>query len=123
VSDGAGLASVADDGVRVGPDLGGSGPFHRADRPQDSASRLLDEARRILNVDRQDEYGNSHDTHRRIAAMWNQIVPQGGRVRPQDVALMMIAVKVIRAAKNPDHKDSWVDIAGYAAIGGSMVEG
>lgn len=55
--------------------------------------------------------------------MWNQIVPQGSRVRPQDVALMMIAVKVIRAAKNPGHKDSWVDIAGYAAIGGSMVEG
>lgn len=49
--------------------------------------------------------------------MWNQIVPQGGRWSPVDVALAMIAVKVVRAAKNPKHADSWIDIVGYARIG------
>lgn len=68
-------------------------------------------------ADRQVEYGDAADTHRRIAAMWNQIVPQGGRWSPVDVTLAMIAVKVVRAAKNPKHADSWIDIVGYARIG------
>lgn len=80
-------------------------------------------ASRLLAGDRQAEYGDAADTHRRIAAMWNQIVPQGARFRPVDVALAMIAVKIIRAAKNPQHMDSWTDIVGYAQIGADMSTG
>ena len=37
-----------------------------------------------------------------------------------DVALYMIGVKLVRAAANPGHVDSWVDIAGFAALGGEI---
>ena len=32
----------------------------------------------------------------------------------------MAWVKMARLAKNPNHKDSWVDIAGYAGLGGEI---
>jgi hypothetical protein len=32
----------------------------------------------------------------------------------------MIAVKLARLKTSPDHIDSWVDLAGYAAIGGEL---
>lgn len=84
------------------------------------ATGLVGEARRLLAGDRQQEYGDAADTHRRIAQMWNAIVPQGARFRAVDVALAMIAVKLVRASKNPQHTDSWVDIVGYAQIGADL---
>jgi len=32
----------------------------------------------------------------------------------------MAWVKMARLAKNPNHQDSWVDIAGYAGLGGEI---
>lgn len=82
----------------------------------------LTEASELLLGSRQGSYGDARITHERISQMWNAIVPQGKRISPSDVALMMIAVKVIRASKNPRHRDSWVDIAGYAEIGAQLAK-
>lgn len=81
------------------------------------------QAGRLLAGDRQAEYGDARNTHERIAVMWNALIPQGSRIQPTDVALMMIALKLVRAAKNPSHRDSWVDIVGYAEIGARLSEG
>jgi len=32
----------------------------------------------------------------------------------------MIWVKMARLAKTPSHQDSWIDIAGYAGLGGEI---
>ena len=45
--------------------------------------------------------------------MWEGIL--GTSVQAEHVALCMIAVKMSRLVKSPDHRDSVVDIAGYAA--------
>jgi hypothetical protein len=34
----------------------------------------------------------------------------------------MVAVKQARLIISPNHEDSWVDIAGYAALGGEKKE-
>jgi len=34
----------------------------------------------------------------------------------------MIAVKLSRLIETPDHEDSWIDICGYAALGGEKNE-
>ncbi len=39
----------------------------------------------------------------------------------EDVAIMMALVKVARLIQTPNHIDSWVDIAGYAACGAEIV--
>lgn len=35
----------------------------------------------------------------------------------------MIAMKLSRLVQTPGHRDSWLDIAGYAALGHEIAEG
>ena len=42
------------------------------------------------------------------------------QVTREDVALCMAWVKMARLAKNPNHQDSWIDMAGYAGLGGEI---
>lgn len=79
-------------------------------------------ARKLIGTDRLSEYGNARDTHERIAAMWNALIPQGARIRPVDVALMMTALKLVRASKNIEHEDSFVDAIGYLEIASQIVK-
>ena len=65
-------------------------------------------------------YGEVRSNHERIAAMWSVTV--GTEVSPEQVAMMMIQVKLARLMETPDHKDSWVDIAGYAWTGDKCVK-
>ena len=67
-----------------------------------------------LLKERGQQWGNAISTHERIAAAWTATL--GHIVNPVDVALMMIQLKVIRAQINPDEKDSFDDIEGYARI-------
>lgn len=112
---GHGTSGVGSGGRVDRPGLGDAG------RPHPAHTALI-EASHLLGGDRQGQYGDARVTHERIAQMWNAIVPQGKRIAASDVALMMIAVKIVRASKNPGHRDSWVDIAGYAEIGSQLGE-
>lgn len=80
---------------------------------------LLDEARAITSADRNKAYGNPEDNFRNIANLWNAYLTAQGKadnlVNAQDVAHMMILMKVARLATNHGHRDSLVDVAGYAA--------
>ena len=83
--------------------------------------RLLKEAISITTSDRNAAYGNPEDNFANIAAYWSSYLTQSTKVdiviSPQDVAHMMILMKVARLATNPTHYDSLLDIAGYAACG------
>ena len=89
----------------------------------DPAAALLDEAKRIVTGARRAAYGNPEDNFACIAALWNTYLhrrfPHANdgfvEVTAADVASMMILLKTARLAETPDHKDSVVDIAGYAA--------
>lgn len=80
---------------------------------------LLEEATKITSADRNKAYGNPEDNFRNIANLWNAYLTAQGKadnlVNSQDVAHMMILMKVARLATNHAHRDSLVDVAGYAA--------
>lgn len=82
--------------------------------------RVLDTAKNIINHDRNDSYGTAKESFSRISDLWT--VYLGKNVYPWDVANMMILLKVSRLANSEDHIDSWVDIAGYAALGCEVVQ-
>ena len=69
--------------------------------------------------DRNLNYGNPEDNFQSIADLWN--VQMGGKLAEgekftaKDVAFLMIQVKMGRLMNTPDHVDSLVDVAGYAA--------
>lgn len=77
---------------------------------------ILEKAESLVNGDRDKEYGEPSINHKRIAELWSVILDQA--VSEQDVYLCMIAVKMSRLIHDSEHEDSWVDIAGYAALGG-----
>lgn len=80
---------------------------------------ILDEAKRLITGDRAQTYGDAEDTHARIGAVWGGILGVD-EIEPEIVAIMLAGMKLVRAAKQPSHYDSFVDIAGYAAIGGEI---
>jgi hypothetical protein len=79
---------------------------------------LLGAAKELVNGDREDDYGEPLENHRRIAGMWSAIT--GHEYTPEMVALMMIGLKLARLSRRTNHFDSWVDVAGYAALGWEM---
>lgn len=78
--------------------------------------RMLDEAATIISGQRDTQYGGPEDNFGRIARIWSVIL--GVEVSREDVAMMMVGLKVARYAnKSGFQADTWVDIAGYAACG------
>ncbi len=77
-------------------------------------TELLENATVALS-DRGSAYGDASDNFQRIADMWSVILNR--RVTMKQVALCMSAVKMARLIETPDHADSWIDLAGYAALG------
>jgi hypothetical protein len=84
---------------------------------------ILDEAKEIIHGDREATYGDPSKNLRAIADLWEMYLHHRGLIneysdslRPEDVAQMMILLKVARLINQPDHHDSQVDICGYAAL-------
>lgn len=78
---------------------------------------ILLEAEEVVNGPRRAAYGHPSVNFGRITALWNAWldVRVAGPLRAEDHAAMMILLKLARLAETPDHRDSLVDIAGYAA--------
>ena len=82
---------------------------------------LLDTAAKLITEDRANEYDTKEDATKnftRIGNLWEQVL--GIEVPPEKVALCMVMVKVSRLIANPQHKDSYIDGAGYFALGGEI---
>lgn len=72
---------------------------------------ILEEALELVQNSRQASYGHPIDDFSRTAKMWSAIL--GVEVRPEQIPLCMIAVKISRECHQPK-RDNLVDIAGYA---------
>lgn len=84
---------------------------------------VLKEAHKIIYGDREKTYGKPSKNLDAISKMWNAylvsagIIEEGGScITPKDVAVMMILLKAARLANDITHRDSVVDICGYAAL-------
>lgn len=78
-------------------------------------------------------YGPPEQNFDRIAARWNAHLwnrygmpaetPEGENLPlldVTDVAVMCADIKLARLEETPDHEDSWIDLAGYAACGAEV---
>jgi hypothetical protein len=80
---------------------------------------ILKEANTIIYGDREKTYGHPSKNLVTIALMWNAYLGAKANkdtLGPKDVAAMMVLLKTARLANNPEHRDSLVDICGYAAL-------
>lgn len=81
---------------------------------------VLAKAAELISNDRLKHYGTPNENFNRIANIWSEIFK--APVTAAQVALCMAIVKVTRLIQTPDHEDSWIDLAGYAACGGEVSE-
>jgi hypothetical protein len=79
---------------------------------------VLKEANTIIYGDREQTYGHPSKNLTAIATMWNAYISNTNNrtLTAQDVCAMMVLVKTARLANSPNHRDSVVDICGYAAL-------
>jgi len=75
-------------------------------------------------ADRGLNYGRPEDNFERIARRWRvHLNNRFGVDVPLDgtsVAVMCADLKLARLENQPDHLDSWVDLAGYSACGAEI---
>lgn len=78
---------------------------------------ILQEAERIINGPRRTDYGPVEESFLDIASRWTvELGPKLNEpLTPFDVSHLMIQLKLSRA-KNGYHRDSYVDIGGYAGL-------
>ena len=63
-------------------------------------------------VGRQSLYGSPSSNFQKIASLWTTYLKTP--ITAENVAVMMILIKVSRLTQTPNHRDSIVDIVGYA---------
>lgn len=91
-------------------------------QPAQPPKSILQEAHEIIFGDREQTYGSPDKNLQVIADFWTVhlrargLVSQNEDLTINDVCGMMILLKQARLANNPTHRDSLVDIAGYAAL-------
>lgn len=82
---------------------------------------VAQEAHRLTHGSKREEYGSVEESFVRIAKLWSTY--KGVEISAQDVAWMMVLLKVSRAAEakgNPS-RDTCVDTAGYASLAGELL--
>ena len=80
---------------------------------------VLDTASKLINGDRAADYGDAKQMHQLIGDFWSSYLDLEERLRPDEVAMMMALMKVARSTSSPKF-DTYVDLAGYAALAGEM---
>lgn len=79
---------------------------------------ILHEAERCVCGQREQDYGSPEDNFRIIADLWTAY--KCVNISPTDVAMMMALLKIARIKSGTGTKDSFVDLAGYAACGAEI---
>lgn len=93
-------------------------------QPYPPRASALNEARDLITGDRNNQYGPPTQDFDRTAKLLNALgyvrLDAEGAIHDilsSDVALIIAQVKVSRLMHSRDKRDSWVDLAGYAACG------
>ena len=94
------------------PLIKGEWRFETIDTLPDDVEGIEQEARRLVYGERAKTYGHPRGDFDRVAGMWTAML--GIPIDAEHVALMMIAFKLARLAATPEHRDSQVDVIGYA---------
>lgn len=87
----------------------------------------LQSALNCVYGDREQDYGSPENNFKTIAEFWTTYLKEKNVspdadvcILPEDVAAMLILLKVARITSGHAKSDNWIDIAGYAACGSEL---
>lgn len=89
---------------------------------------ILEQANELIYGARAAAYGPFEHNARRLAELWNAYLEdrelgsagQLRRIEPEDVAALLILLKLARLSTSNTHFDSWRDVAGYAGCAAKL---
>ena len=86
--------------------------------------QLLQDVSKIITGDRNREYGEPDQNIGRTYEMLRAYLGSrsGLELEPEDVCAFAIILKLGRLSHDSSKRDTWMDIAGYAAVGWEVVE-
>ena len=87
------------------------------DTPTDTPTtraEILDAAKKIVTGDREKQYGKPEDNFAVIAEFWTTYI--GHPISSEDVAIMMVLLKIARIRSGNYKADSFVDGVGYLSL-------
>lgn len=93
-----------------------------ASKPKEAttASSICQTAADLTGGDRAKTHGDKVANHNNIATLWSAFL--GVPITAQQVALMMVLLKVARTKAGTHNPDDYVDMAGYAGVSGEIAE-
>lgn len=100
--------------------------FDCGKKQEEIRKEILEQAMVCVCTDRKEQYGGAETSFCAIADMWNAYLRPaypGIDITPMQAAMMLALFKAARDATSSVHKiDTFVDMAGYAACAGGMIE-
>jgi hypothetical protein len=89
-----------------------------------NTTEILDKAKKLVSDDRAKSHGDKIINHENIARLWSGYIQNKTRltinILPEDVANMMVLLKVARTQLGNHNPDDFVDACGYSAIAGEI---
>lgn len=99
-------------------------PFARdRERAKVRAATVLRSAADIIEGDRAEQHGDKAVSFGRIALMWQahlDVRREDGPLTGEDVALMMVLMKLVRSQSGEWNEDDFVDLCGYGACAAEL---
>lgn len=116
-----------------------NGPEEAAEKedpelPLNKRAEILRTAEELINGDRARTYGSPEVSFGRIADIFNAMgyrhhvqiedrplgITKANKLDAVDAALILLGMKLSRTIGAREHEDNWVDLAGYAGLGGEL---
>ena len=93
--------------------------------PVNRRAEVLRTAESLVNGARADDYGPPEENFGRVAALWSAQFAAKLKepLTADEIAIALVHLKLSRLANTPGHTDSWIDAAGYVALGAEIVDG
>lgn len=89
-----------------------------------NTTEILEKAKKLVSDDREKAHGNKIINHENIARLWSGYIQNKTKltinILPEDVANMMVLLKVARTQLGNHNPDDFVDACGYSAIAGEI---
>lgn len=91
-----------------------------------NTTEILEQAKKLVSGDRHNKHGDKIVNHENIARLWSGYLQNKLQLKinllPEDVANLMILLKVARSQAGQHNIDDYVDTCGYASIAGEIAE-
>ena len=91
-----------------------------------NTTEILEQAKKLVSTDRAEKHGDKIQNHENIARLWSSYLQNKTQLKinllPEDVANLMILLKVARSQAGKHNVDDYVDTCGYASIAGEIAE-